>query len=314
MRANLALLVALTAAFLSTARAAEDADVVIAERGTAAVTFAELDGRMLEVDPDKRAGFLDSPERIDKMVNDLMLLEQLANEAKEAGLDRREDVRALVSLAEKRILSSLWMQELRTRAAKPDVAALANETYLADPDRYKSEEKLVLRHILINAKDACDPAAEARAQHVREEAIKGEKSFADLARVYSEDIVTRKEGGLMPEMGRGRSVKPFEDAAFALRNPGDISPVVKTEFGYHIIQLQSRTPAQRRPFEVVRAEVEAKIEAEARMRAQKEHTDNLQNLPIKAEPEVVASLRQRYDAAGNVARPYRDPTTKRDQR
>lgn len=294
--------------------AGEDGDVVIAKRGTAAITFSELDARMLEIDADKRAGFLDSPERIDKLVNDLLALEQLANEAREANLDKRDDVRAMMALAEKRLLSAMWLQALRARAAKLDTAALAKETYLAEPSRFKTEEKLVLRHILIKASEGCDPEAETRAKHIREEALKGDKSFAELASTYSEDVVSRKEGGLIPEVVRGRSVKEFEDAAFALQKPGEISPVVKTQFGYHIIQLQSRMAPEQRPFESVRGEIEARLEAEARLRTQKEYTDNLQNLPIDAVPEVVASLRERYDSAGNVTKPYRGSAGQRESK
>ena len=71
------------------------------------------------------------------------------------------------------------------------------------------------------------------AQEILEKLKKGE-SFGALAQQYSLDG-SRKQGGDLGEFGRGMMVKPFEDAAFALQ-PGEISGIVKTEFGYHIIK------------------------------------------------------------------------------
>ncbi len=71
------------------------------------------------------------------------------------------------------------------------------------------------------------------AQEILERLKKGE-SFAALAQQYSIDG-SRKRGGDLGEFGRGMMVKPFEDAAFALK-PGEVSGIIKTQFGYHIIK------------------------------------------------------------------------------
>lgn len=71
------------------------------------------------------------------------------------------------------------------------------------------------------------------AQEILEKLKKGE-GFATLAQQYSIDG-SRRRGGDLGEFGRGMMVKPFEDAAFALK-PGEISGIVKTQFGYHIIK------------------------------------------------------------------------------
>lgn len=68
----------------------------------------------------------------------------------------------------------------------------------------------------------------------------GKADFSMLARLYSDDIETAKRGGELGFLGRGALVKEFADAAFALSEPGKISRVVETEFGYHIIQLIER--------------------------------------------------------------------------
>ena len=82
---------------------------------------------------------------------------------------------------------------------------------------------------------------------------KAPDSFAELARKNSQDPGSAEKGGDLDFVTRGAMVKPFEDAMFALKK-GEISDVVETEFGYHIIQLNDIKPAVVPPFEQVRAE------------------------------------------------------------
>jgi parvulin-like peptidyl-prolyl isomerase len=99
------------------------------------------------------------------------------------------------------------------------------------------------RHVLVSFAGARSAAAyvtrtreEAfeRASEVRERALAGE-DFAELAREYSEDRGSAQAGGDLGEFSRAQMVKPFSDAAFALE-PGGISPVIESEYGFHVIQ------------------------------------------------------------------------------
>src|SRR5690606_41274269 len=85
-----------------------------------------------------------------------------------------------------------------------------------------------------------DPAAPGETiEALRERTLAGE-AFATLARQYSDDVASGRRGGDLGFFGLGRMVPPFNDAAFALQNPGDISDVVETQFGYHLIRLEER--------------------------------------------------------------------------
>ncbi|MBI5711011.1 MAG: peptidyl-prolyl cis-trans isomerase [Candidatus Eisenbacteria bacterium] len=115
-------------------------------------------------------------------------------------------------------------------------------------ERYSAPELVSARHILISPKDsspAADRAARARADSVLERVRAGEE-FAELARRYTDDEATRDKGGDLGPFGRGSMLPEFEKAAFAMR-AGDVSSLVKTEVGYHIIKVTDYLPAVAQP-------------------------------------------------------------------
>lgn len=128
--------------------------------------------------------------------------------------------------------------------------------------RFRTDEQRRASHILIAAsKDA--PAAERqaakdKAAKLLEELRKQPDSFADVARKQSQDPGSAEKGGDLGFMGRGALVKPFEDAMYALQ-PNQLSDVVETDYGYHIIKVTEIKPSQTRPLEAVKPELEAEL-------------------------------------------------------
>ena len=128
--------------------------------------------------------------------------------------------------------------------------------------RFRTDEQRRASHILIAApKDA--PAAERqaakdKATRLLEELRKQPDTFADVARKQSQDPGSAEKGGDLGFMGRGALVKPFEDAMYALQ-PNQLSDVVETDYGYHIIKVTEVKPSETRPLEAVKAELEAEL-------------------------------------------------------
>ena len=141
--------------------------------------------------------------------------------------------------------------------------------YTQNASRLSGAEERRASHILINAsKDA--PAADrekakARAQELLAQVRKAPAEFAELARKNSQDKGSAPAGGDLDFFARGAMVKPFEDAAFALKK-GDISDVVESDFGYHIIQLTDIKAPKQRTFEEVRATLEADLKTQQAQR------------------------------------------------
>jgi peptidyl-prolyl cis-trans isomerase D len=128
--------------------------------------------------------------------------------------------------------------------------------------RLSGKEERRASHILINAaKDA--PAvdrqkARARANELLQIVRKAPDSFAEVAKKNSQDTGSAANGGDLDFFARGAMVKPFEDAAFAMKK-GDISDVVESDFGYHIIQLTDVKTPKQRSFEELRPTIEADL-------------------------------------------------------
>jgi peptidyl-prolyl cis-trans isomerase D len=123
---------------------------------------------------------------------------------------------------------------------------------------YTTPEQIRASHVLLTTEGKDDAAVRAQAEQVLKEARSG-TDFAALAKKYSQDESNAQQGGDLDYFARGRMVPEFEKVAFALK-PGEISDLVKTEFGYHIIKLTDRKPAAVR--QLSDPEVYKEIEAE----------------------------------------------------
>ncbi len=137
--------------------------------------------------------------------------------------------------------------------------------YAENEKRYTKPEERRASHILIKAeKDA--PAADrakakAKAEALLVEAKKNPGAFAELAKKNSDDTGSGERGGDLDFFGRGAMVKPFEDAAFALK-PDEISGIVESDFGYHIIKLAAVRGGDKKSFESVKAEIENEVKTQ----------------------------------------------------
>ncbi|HMO49112.1 MAG TPA: SurA N-terminal domain-containing protein [Rubrivivax sp.] len=152
--------------------------------------------------------------------------------------------------------------------------------YAENASRYTTAEERRASHILIKAdKDA--PAAErqkarAKAQALLEQLRQAPGQFAELARKDSDDPGSAERGGDLDYFGRGAMVKPFEDAVFAMK-PGEISNVVESDFGFHIIQLTGQRGGEKKSFDAVRAEIEAEVKKQLAQRRYAEAAEQFTN-------------------------------------
>jgi peptidyl-prolyl cis-trans isomerase D len=141
---------------------------------------------------------------------------------------------------------------------KPQISdADVQAYYNAHQDQYQVKEQVKVRHILIavpaGADAKTDAAAKAKAEDILKQ-IKAGGNFADLASKNSDDPGSKTQGGELGWLDRGKTVPEFDKEAFTLA-PGQTSDLVKTQFGYHILQVEEKKTAHLRPIPEVKAEI-----------------------------------------------------------
>ncbi|MGB7479316.1 MAG: SurA N-terminal domain-containing protein [Burkholderiaceae bacterium] len=214
-----------------------------------------------------------------------------------------------------------------------DANALAAQTPVSDDDiksyyeqnkqRYTTEEQRRASHILITvSKDASakdKEAAKAKAEALLAEVRKDPAAFAKVAKENSQDPGSAEQGGDLGYFGRQAMVKPFEDAVFQLKE-GEISGLVPTEFGYHIIKLTGIKPGSVKPLAEVKDEIAAEIKKQLAAKKFSEMADLFGNTVYEQADSlqpVADKLKLAIQSANDVTRtpnpalapnlPYNDP-------
>ena len=135
--------------------------------------------------------------------------------------------------------------------------------YKENPENFATPEKITAAHILLSISDnATDEIKKQKRQELEAvlEQIKGGADLAELALKYS-DCPSKEQGGKLGSFSRGSMVKPFEDVAFNLKKD-EVSGIVETQFGLHLIKLIDRTEAQTTPLEQVKDKISLYLEAQ----------------------------------------------------
>jgi peptidyl-prolyl cis-trans isomerase D len=152
--------------------------------------------------------------------------------------------------------------------------------YDENASRYTQAEERRASHILLQVDAGASAAdkqkAKARAEEVLAQVRKDPGSFAEVARKESQDPGSAAQGGDLDFFGRGMMTKAFEDAVFAMK-AGEISNVIETDFGYHIITLTGVRGGEKKPFEAVRAEIEAEVRKSLAQRKYAEAAEQFTN-------------------------------------
>jgi len=237
------------------------------------VTPYDLDAMLQEGTPQARLKVLKDRKRLHELTRQLYLTQAMAHEAQEMHL--ADDP---LSQAELRRLRDRYLLYKRLAAldAEPieGLDALVRQTYETHKADYRIPEEVRVSHILIAVAKGKEKEALAEARKLRERLLKG-VDFAALARQYSAEPLAKRTGGMLGWISHGQMVPAFEKAAFALKRPGDISPPVRTRFGYHLILLHERREGRQQTFDEVEGKIRARLEKQLKEARRKAHYDAL---------------------------------------
>jgi peptidyl-prolyl cis-trans isomerase D len=162
---------------------------------------------------------------------------------------------------EKRSLGIILLDPAKLNITPPADAELRKD-YTANQDKFRTQERVQARHILIKSDASNDAAMKTKAEGILKQ-IQAGGDFAKLAKDNSQDPGSAAQGGELGWVVKGQTVPEFEKSAFSLQ-PGQTSGLVKTTYGYHILQVEKHEQAHVQPFE----EVKAQLADESMKRAQ----------------------------------------------
>ncbi|MBS1784573.1 MAG: peptidyl-prolyl cis-trans isomerase [Acidobacteria bacterium] len=196
-----------------------------------------------------------------------------------------------------------------------DKAALAKETAVSDAEvqqaydsrkaQFTTAAQVKARHILFSAStDEEYAAALKKAQDLRAKLVKG-LDFAKAAEQYSQDPSAKGRGGDLGWFDAPKMVKEFSEVAFKLKK-GEISEPVKTQFGYHLIQVEDTKPATTKSFDEVKAQLRAQLESD---RFAAKATERLENLRKKANGGDLANGARALGLEAHLSQPFSETGT-----
>ncbi len=215
-----------------------------------------------------------------------------------AGTADLPEVRAGIARATRNVVVRAFVDAEAEKLAQtlPDLDGLAKERYEVNKGSYVIPEAIRVAHILlrVNAEDpeSSNEAVRAKAESLLAE-LRGGADFGELAKTHSQDPGSARNKGELPGWAeKGKLVPPFEEAAYAL-NPGEVSGLVRTRFGYHIITLLEKREARQQTFEEVKEPIVSALRNEFLGRKRVEWTKAFQgNKPIVLDDATLEALRK----------------------
>lgn len=243
------------------------------EGAGAKVENTDVQAELQRMPASVRERLLTQPDMLRQFVGNLHLRRAFALEAERQGLLKTAEVQHKLQTVRESVLAEALAERIAT-AATPDTAAadkLAETIYKAEPQRFAIPAQTRSRHILIQG---ATPESRAKAEKLLTE-LKAGANFEELAKANSTDPGSAAKGGDLGFFPKGRMVKPFEEAVDALQKPGDLSGVVESSFGYHIIRLEERQPAGTKPFDEVRESLRTEVINKAQQDARMKEADRL---------------------------------------
>ena len=192
---------------------------------------------------------------------------------------------AAFQIPEKKNLVILIADQAKLEAALTPSDAELQSLYNQNQAQYRVPERVHVRHILLKTEGkppSEDAAIKATAEDLLKQ-IRAGGNFADLAKKYSDDSGSASKGGDLDWIARGQTVPEFEQTAFTLK-PGETSGLVKTQYGYHIIQVLAHEQARLRPFEEVKADLATQWKAQ-RVNQMMENISDKAQMALQKDPQ-----------------------------
>lgn len=222
---------------------------ILATVAGTAITNADLD-EFLEKLPDEQKQFANNPYFRNQYLEQLIVIQSLCQMSADLKFDQTERYESLLKEAKRDIMARMAMEEIKASVSVSDEEI--EKIYEEHKDQFKRGAMVSAKHILVEDEGDC--------LNIMAQIKVGSKTFEEAAAEFS-TCPSKANGGDLGEFGRGQMVKEFEDAAFDAK-VGEIVGPVKSQFGYHLILVESKSEEAQIPYEEAAEELKKNLLAE----------------------------------------------------
>jgi peptidyl-prolyl cis-trans isomerase C len=241
---------------------------VVARIGKKSISLADFKRWMNYSSEENRKALEKDPKKREMLLRQIVTSMVIADQAKKDGLDKQASVKENMKLLIDNFLTIEYLDMEVARKVKVEDKEI-EQYYEDNKARFEMPERIKVSHILIQVKKTASDMerkeAKARMEKVLQRARAGE-DFAKLATEFSEDPGSKKRGGDLGFFSRGKMAPEFESAAFALKT-GEVSDIVQTNFGLHIIRLDEKKEPFVQPLAMVREQLQQALTMEKKREA-----------------------------------------------
>jgi len=283
------LLVVSSSSNAATPAAEED---ILAQRGKGSVTQQAFAARAEKIPVNVRLAALQDRNRLRDVINTLLLRSQLAQDAREAGLDKEDIVKERMRLAAEAELAEAWVSRYTELQPAADYEAMASEYYQLNQSNILASDKIDVSHILVSIEDRSDDEARELADSISRQLTENPAAFDEFVLKYSEDSSVSANKGRFYNIKKGDMQMPFERVAFTL-SEGEISGPVKTRYGYHIIRLDKHPERRQLKFDEVKDRLISQARSTHEERIKNDYLSSLTSLDVSMTEAALDELTKR---------------------
>ena len=269
-------------------------DDVVAKIGDRKITLSEFNKILGYLDSEKQKLVEKNQQFKENLLQQYIQGIVISNLAKKEGFDKNPELKEQLEVIKDNYIAIEYLKKEVTNkveVSEEDIKAY----YESHKDEFKMPEMVRSRHILIktdpSASDNDNKKAREKAEEILKK-IKAGEDFAKLASDVSDDTGSKTKGGDLGFFPKGIMVKSFEDAAFSLK-PGEVSGIVETQFGYHIIKVEEKKDPGTEPFDTTKEKIKQKLLPEPTKIKVKEFIEKaMKDANIEVHTEVLMGVKK----------------------
>lgn len=242
------------------------------------ITKSELNDQIQQLSPNDQKVIKDNPENKKLVLNQMIDQELVVLEATKEGYSRSPEYKDQIENYKRNLLINMFINDKvnkNVQVTPEEVKAF----YTQNKAQFEAKEERNVRHILISTNGRTDAEAKTKANNILKMAKAGKSSFEKLAATYSDHEESKNRGGELGYFQKGALKKEFSDAAFGIAKKGEVAGPIKTDLGYHVIELVDIRTRPEIPLAQVQQQIAQSI-AQAKSR--------------QLQQELLSSLKDKY--------------------